>query len=438
MVLLMGSGSVYAQDSTPVAAAPRAAKPKPIPEPPVQVIFKKSGQPIDVKVRGKWSFLEIAPGVRALFAQILIEQPSGAKIKSVRTGAHGMVKPNWVQSDKVILALGAMRTNVQMTFDDGSKQVWTADVILDKTALIVRGCAGAGLKVVPTAGKAAPPVFFGAECFSKENRVIFSPSVAGDMEWDITTIFEVDGKGERWKIFEISKNNLIAGNDVFANLGFNWRGQKTSFDLIQIRKKGGVQVVNAEPKKKRVDLLRPRLDFGFAQFSSATGAASASSMGPLLGAQVLTPDLHWNLRGTASLRYVFPLSKGSFSELSGGVGRLWGNLEPGTSSFGAFGDYIAVNQSQESSGRNITLQMSQFGLAGVWIKTMTDAEMSLSFKYHGHGGEATGMMLEFSYEGFLKSWKKWGSSFRYASQSAKSTTTTSTFGRISLVGTYSF
>ncbi|MFN7729273.1 MAG: hypothetical protein ACK5P7_08970 [Bdellovibrio sp.] len=54
--------------SPPVQSPAPKQLPKPPPEPSVQVVFKRSGQVVDVKVRGKWNFFEVAPGARALCA----------------------------------------------------------------------------------------------------------------------------------------------------------------------------------------------------------------------------------------------------------------------------------------------------------------------------------------------------------------------------------
>ncbi|MBX2996563.1 MAG: hypothetical protein KF681_17205 [Bdellovibrionaceae bacterium] len=429
--------SVGAQEPTapvaPTAAAPAAPK---APDLSFQVVWKRNGQVMNLQSRAKWSFLEVAPGVKSLFAQVMLAQPSGPKIQAIR-GAHLQVKPGWIKPDKLMLALGATATRMQITYEGGAQEIWTAELQMPKPRVVQNGCVQAGLNVVPASG--AGPVFFGADCVVKENRVILTASVPGDMEWGETTIFETDGKGERWKVFEISRNNLIAGSDVFAVFGFIWRGQKMSFNVIQVRKKGGVQIVTPEQKKKKSEELRTRVDFGWTQFSGKTPQAEASSMSPLLGAQILTPEVLWGLRGLAGIRYAFPLSKGSFSEITGGAGKMWGNFNPGSSNYGVFGDYVALSQTQEAEKRTISFQHSQFGLAAMYLKALSpNSDFSVIFRYHGLGGASTGIVFEAAYEGIFAAKQKWGASFLYSNQSATATNGSSTFNQMGLAATLSF
>lgn len=401
-----------------------------------QIAWKRNNQVFNLPSRAKWNFLEIAPGVKALFAQVMIAQPTGAKIQSIR-GAHLQVKPGWIKPDKVMLALGATVTRFEVTLEGGAKEIWTAELQMPGPRVVQNDCIQAGLNIVPEAGLKWP-LFFGASCTLKENRVVLTASVPGDVEWGETTVFETDGKGERWKVFEISRNNLIAGGDIFAVFGFTWRGQKTSFNVIQVRKKGGIQVVTPE-KKKKSEELRTRLDFGFTQYSGKTPQAEAASMSPLLGAQVMTPEILWGLRGLAGIKYAFPLSKGSFSEITGGIGKMWGSFAPGSNNFGSFGDYVALSQNQEAEKRTISFQHSQFGLAGVYLRSVSEtSDFSLIFRYHGLGGASTGIVFEAAYEGFYVSKVRWGASLLYSSQSATTPSGSSTFNQMGLAGTISF
>ena len=200
------------------------------------ILVTRDGQALELSGKPKWSYISVSPGAKAYFARVEVLLPEGKEVKAL-TGPNALFKEKWNKPGKVMLALGNMNTALEVEYQDGSKENWTAEIKLKKAFITLKGCTEAGLKVEQAQG--GPAVFFAAECSTKEDRVIFNPSVPGDLEWDVTTIFETDGKGERWKIFEISRNNLVAGNDTVANLGFQWNGERTSFTLLQVRGKIG-------------------------------------------------------------------------------------------------------------------------------------------------------------------------------------------------------
>lgn len=400
-----------------------------------KVTVLRDGKPLAQKTNVRWDFLEVAPGARAFFAQVVLVPPPGARITEI-SGPHAVSKPGWIRADAVLVALGAITTDLRVKFADGREETWKAHAEFSRPAFRMRGCIEAGLKVV-SSDSSVPNVFFAADCTVKEDRVVFNPSVPGDLEWDVTTIFETDGKGERWKIFEISRNNLVTGDDVVATLGFRYQGRKTSFLVVQDR--GVFSSAQERLRKERRDGNRARFDFGAAQFQATTPVTSAASTSPFLGGEILTKEILWGLRGTAQGRYVFPVQRASAVSFAGGAAYVLGDFMPGSNMFGAAGEYVVYQQNQEADGKSITFQHSQFGVSLFYLRMLSaTAEFKIALKYNGLGGDSQGYAADLVYEGLLGQETRWGLMASFASQAAKSASGSSTFTQMFIGGNASF
>lgn len=400
-----------------------------------KVTVLRDGKPMPQKTNVRWDFLEVSPGAKAFFAQVVMIPPPGAKITEI-SGPFALWKPGWVRADAVMVALGAITTDLRVKFADGREEIWKATAEFTKPAFRMRGCIEAGLKVV-SADSSVPNVFFAADCTVKEDRVVFNPSVPGDLEWDVTTIFETDGKGERWKIFEISRNNLVTGDDVVATLGFRHQGKKTSFLVVQDR--GVFSSAQDKLRKDKRDGTRARFDFGGAQFAATTPVTSASNSSFFLGGEVLTKELFWGLRAGAQGRYVFPVNRASAVSFTGGAGYVFGEFMPNTNMFGVLGEYVVYQQNQEADGKSITFQHSQFGVNLFYLRMLSEgAEFKIALKYNGIGGDSQGLAADLIYEGLFGQETRWGLILGYASQSTKTTTGTSSFTQTFAGGNVSF
>lgn len=449
-VTLLMTESALAQNSAPTVTAPRPGAKRParrsapgarartaLPDSRIdnKVVVLREGRPLPLKTNVRWDFLEVAPGAKAFFAQVVVVPPPGARITEI-SGANVVSKPGWLRADAALFALGSIVTDLKVKFADGREETWKAQAEFTRPAFRMKGCIEAGLKVV-SADSSVPNVFFAAECTIKEDRVVFNPSVPGDLEWDVTTIFETDGKGERWKMFEISRNNLVTGDDVVATLGFRYQGRKTSFLVVQDR--GVFASAQDRLRKERRDGTRARFDFGAAQFSATTPVTTASSSSFFLGGDVLTRELLWGLRGIAQGRYIFPVQRASAVSFAGGVSYVYGDFMPGSNMFGAAGEYVVYQQNQEADGKSITFQHSQFGVNLFYLRMMsTTSELKIALKYNGLGGDSSGIAADLVYEGLLGTETRWGLMLSYANQAAKSTSGSSTFTQMFLGGNLSF
>ncbi len=396
-------------------------------------VISRNGQPLPQSGKLKWNFLSVAPGAKAYFGRVIVEVPGGKSIRSV-SGPGVLVRDKWIKPKKVMIALGNLKGPIEVEYTDGSKETWQSEIKLAKPIVVLKGCKEAGLKVEQSKSN-IPPVFFAAECSVKEDRILFNASVPGDLEWDVTSIFETEGKGERWKIFEIARNNLVAGNDTVATLGFRWNDGHSTFTILQDRGKIGSTAAAAKDKGNRTKF---RVDFGGTQFETKTPAVSASGFGPYAGAELISKELFWKLRSLLSAKYVFPLSGGNFYEFTGGLGKAFGKFQPGTSTFGLFAEYDAVGQSQEADDKTVTFQHNQFGVSALYAKTMLKSELKILARYSGLGGDSTSIGIQIAYEGLFYFNQPWGLVLGYGSQSASAPAGTSTFGQMSLGATLTF
>jgi hypothetical protein len=395
---------------------------------PIAVQILRQGQPVNWKIKQKNGFFEVAPKAKAFFVQILIQLPADVKVKEVN-GPDILSKPGWIRGDKLMLAVGRLHTDLLVKMSDGQEESWRIDLTMPETITQLKGCKELGLKITTQNPKL--PVFFAAECAVRDRRIIFNPSVPSELEWDVTSIFETDGKGERWKIFEMSRNTMVAGNDILAQLEFNYEGAKTRFTLMQNRTK----TTPDQPETEK-DPWRTQAALGFSQIKSKTPIASAASSHPGFMAATISPRFFWKLRGEAELLYALPASQGSFYQFAAGLGPTVGTFAPGSSTFALFAEYFGLQQTGDDQGKAIAFQHSTIGFSALWSFVMQGSELRALVRYHGLGGDASGLEASIGYA--LGTQRKWGALLKFGNQTAKSETGTSNFSQTTVGATLSF
>ena len=396
---------------------------------PIAVQILRQGQPVNWKIKQKNGFFEVAPKAKAFFVQILVQLPPDIKVQEVN-GPDILFKPAWIRGDKLMLAVGRLHTDLLVKMGDGREENWRIDLSMPETVTQLKGCKELGLKITTQNPKI--PVFFAAECSVRDQRIVFNPSVPSELEWDVTSIFETDGKGERWKIFEMSRNTMVAGNDVLAQLEFNYEGAKTRFTLMQNRTKATPD----KPDPVAKDQWRTQAGLGFSQIKAKTPLASAASSHPGFMAAAISPTFFWKLRGEAELLYGLPLSQGSFYQFAAGLGPTFGAFAPGSSTFAMFAEYFGLQQSGDDEGKAITFQHSTIGFSVLWSLNMQSSELRAWLRYHGLGGDASGFEASLGYE--IGTQRKWGGLLKFGNQTAKSETGSSNFSQTTAGATLSF
>lgn len=119
---LLSTEPALAQTTTPTAAPARPAKKRVVrkaapgartrtalPDSRIdnKVVVLREGKPMPLKTNVRWDFLEVAPGAKAFFAQVVVVPPPGARITEI-SGPNVVSKPGWLRADAALFALGSI------------------------------------------------------------------------------------------------------------------------------------------------------------------------------------------------------------------------------------------------------------------------------------------------------------------------------------------
>ncbi len=383
-----------------------------------------------VRAKIKWSFADVDADATALVARAVIPLAAGEKPVKV-TGDGVFWKPTWVKPGKMMIGLGALNSKIEVTMADGAKREWTARLVFKDSPIVEEGCKAVGLKVKPVKERKRP-WFLGVRCVKKAKRVILQMSVPQEVEWDTTSIFEVNGKGERWKVFELSSANLVGEKNTVGEFTFRSGNETFTYALVQAQS-SGKEAVEVKPPEKA--FLKLRLGGGLAQLNSQTPALSGSGIGPLFAADLYTLPLFANVRSIAEMKFVAPLTGHQYYEYSIGMGPAFAFGPEGF--LLVAGEYLGLGQDQDVGNKTISLRHNQLGLALLGRFGGPDSFWGLTARYSGLGGDSTHLAFGGDYESRIKGKNTfWGVSLRYQMQSAKGATGDSTFGQMILAGTY--
>jgi hypothetical protein len=381
----------------------------------------------------KFGFVKLDEQARALTLRVSINIPGGAKATAA-TGDGVFFLPQWQKNPgKAVIGLGALTSQVAITLDNGQTLQLQAQVRLAKTLLKEEGCKTAGLKIK---GKNLNkvPLFIGVKCEKTKDRTLLHISVPQELEWDATNVFEVAGKGERWKVYDLSQIGVRDANNQLAT--FNLRWNNTLFSLILIQTKGQKQqpvIPLAEP------LIKTRVGLGVASVSYTTPTLSGGGVAPLLYLDALTKPYFWKMRARTALQFGMPLAGQQFYEFSvaTGPGFDFGAKE-NPSTFMVMFEYIGLGQ--QESEKSVTFSHNQMGLSFSYKLAMTNSSLTFLGSYNGLGGDSTHMGVNVFYDKLMASRRSWGVLLGYQMQSATSVITgnSSDFGQILAAGTYTF
>jgi hypothetical protein len=369
-------------------------------------------------------------GAAALVAKAVLPLDSGEK--PVRVEGDGVYwKKSWVKPGKMMIGVGALNSRITVAFADGRTKTWDARLTLSDPPVVEQGCKRAGLKV-RAVKETKQPWFLGVRCVKKADRVILQMSVPFEIEWDTTTIFEVNGKGERWKVYELSAANLVGEKNTVGEFTFRGGGETFTYALVQTRSAGKEA---AKPRPPEKAFLKVRLGAGLGQLSSKTPLVSGGGIGPHFAAVLFTLPLFANVRSTAEMKFVAPLSGHQYYEYSIGMGPAFAF---GRESFLLVaGEYMGLGQDQDINGSTVSFRHNQMGVGLLGRFGDGESFWGLAARYNGVGGDSTHMSFGADYESRFKNKNSfWGISLRYQMQSAKSTSGTSTFGQMLLAATY--
>lgn len=375
-----------------------------------------------VQLPVKMTFVTVDEGVKA--AVLLVALP----IEGVATGATGdgvFFNPAWQKkSGKAFVGLGRLISTVNVVTASG-EQTYKIKVPYSGPPLYENGCEKLGIRVKSLDfGKL--PLFLGMKCEKNGEKELLHLSVPGELEWDSNDLFEIAGKGERWKMFDLTQ----VGNNSSGTNRFGFRYKDKSFSLVLQRDKeqGKVEITQESFFKIRVGL-------GVAQLSYTTPLASAGATSPLLYTDISTQPYAWNLRALSALMFAMPLSGQQHYNFLFATGP---QFSLGSSALLLLGEYTATGQDESETSTSFSHSQMGVGLKFI-MKTGSVSNLSLHASYSGLGGDSTHMGFRLHYEQ-KGSKATWGGLLSYGMQTAKSSLTgnSSDFSQIVGAGTYSF
>jgi hypothetical protein len=375
-----------------------------------------------VQLPVKMTFVTVEEGVKA--AVLIVALP----LEGTATGATGdgvSYNPAWQKKPgKVLVGLGRLLSTVTVNTASG-EQVYKVKVQYSGAPLFENGCAPMGIRVKSLDfGKL--PFFVGMKCEKVGEKETLHLSVPGELEWDRNDLFEIAGKGERWKMFDLTQ----VGTNSTGQTRFGFRYKEKSFpmEIQRDKEKGKVEII-------KENFFNLRVGLGIAQLSYTTPLASAGATSPLLYTDITTLPYVWRMRALSALMFAMPLSGQQHYNFLFATGP---QFSLGSSTLLLLGEYIATGQ--DESETSTSFSHSQMGVGFKFImKTGSVSSLSLHASYSGLGGDSThtGVRLHYEQQG---SKHTWGGLLSYGMQTAKSQLTgnNSDFSQIIGAGTYTF
>ncbi|MCC6138080.1 MAG: hypothetical protein IT287_05570 [Bdellovibrionaceae bacterium] len=375
----------------------------------------------------KLNFLKVEEDVKTIIAMVAI--PIGDDTTATDASGNGVIfKNEWQKTPgKLVVGLGSIITNLSVTTDRGSSLKYKIKLTVKDSPVIETGCKKLGI----TASKpnfANLPLFIGVKCEKTKTQELLHMSIPTELNWENTSIFELAGKGERWKMFDLTQVGSTSSGVTKFN--FVFKGKSFSIDLKRDKEKGKKQI-NPEDES----FFSLRVGLGVAQLSFTTPSASAGATAPLIYTDIATDPYFWNVIAQSSLVFAMPLTGQQHYSFIFGTGP---QFNMGSSKFLLLGEYTALGQEESESATSFTHSQMGVGLKLI-MPTGSASQLSLHGSYSGLGGDSThiGVRLHYEQKGAKHTW---GGLFGYNMQTAKSIVSgnSSDFSQILVIGTYSF
>lgn len=422
---------------------------------PTSVVVFDGTRAVAKTSKTRFDFVEVEKGVQALVLRAVLRIPGTGLAVGIE--GEGVVFDSKAAAEgRFMIGLGAMKTNLKVSYKDGKSRQFVVKINLDENVVKQSGCEEIGMQFIradkqspsqisvrgsrPIDAAKAQTIFVGIRCEQKADRVGVSISFPQEVEWGVTSIFEVSGKGERWKAYDISRSTKTAEKGAIAQFSLRMDQETLNYSLEQkTDEKSGAKKV--EEKEKSADLSRMTwVGFGGAQVSIQTTTGSLSSMGPLLNIESLTSPLFWNFRAHGAFDVVLPLGGSQFYALDVAAGPTFVSGKPENPGlFGLFFNYMSIGQDQEVSGRNYSFRHNQIGAELFYRMAIGESSgLGILAGYNGLGGDSTALLVKLRYENRLGHQRAWAAGIGYFSESAKAAVGNLQFGQMFAFGQYGF
>lgn len=375
----------------------------------------------------KLGFVSASDSVKTLVATITIPLNDTSKVQNIR-GNGVFYKPEWQKkAGHATIGLGAMNTDLTIETENNKSYTYKVKLQIKSAKVMETGCK----KLNVSLGKnelEKLPIFIGIKCEKTKNQELVHISVPEELAWESTSIFEIAGKGERWKMYDLAQ----IGTNAQGTTAFHFKRKDKVFSM-ELKKnidKGKKQILIQQDK-----LFKLSIGAGIAQLSYTTPSASKGSTAPLLYTDINTEPYFLNLIASSSLLFAMPLTGQQHYNFTFGTGP---RFQMGKSQLSLLGEYVALGQ--DESETSTSFSHSQMGLGFRYLTPMSATSLlSVYFNYNGLGGDSTHMGLRVHYESQMQK-GAWGVLISYNMQTATSVLTgkDSDFSQILALGTYSF
>jgi hypothetical protein len=290
-----------------------------------------------------WKWVEGEEGSQVLFSKVELTPPSGFKLKTFKANRSVLSEdPSDQKAGAFSFLMPASTDGMSTEFENRQKVRFTTKVSLPAGATFERGCTtlDLGLKIL---GEAPASTWFGLACEKRDEKIRVTLTAPAGANWSSSSIFEIAGKGERWKLFEFEKIGKISQEKVLGTLNLEIQGRSVQVALIhranfEEQKKAAIAAQNEKEvtKKsaelrnrerllqqkeqvlnKKIEEVRQKSKEDYFLFRLGVGAGSvglesqgdaASAVQPFLSFSGGSRPFFWGFSGGISLRYALPVS----------------------------------------------------------------------------------------------------------------------------------
>lgn len=231
-------------------------------------------------VSAKWSWQNVGVGAQALKARAVFTMPdslSAATIEVVNPSASVKTKDK-----KLLLITSDLVTKVNFKRSPTDIIQIEFYLIVPKGGVFEDGCEDLGIQV--QSGGDAFPFFLGAKCRKTQNIFQLQISFPSEADVEKSTIFDTQGKGESWKVYELGNVEAAQGELAKITLKF----QEKYFDLVV-----------SSNKKSEVKKYSPEAKFaiglGYDSMKFTSPVVKASDAKPVFFLKGLPYKLFWKI-----------------------------------------------------------------------------------------------------------------------------------------------
>lgn len=321
------------------------------------VVTVKAGTDVgaDFILNQKEGFFKNSAGHTVYGVKVLLREKFSDKL-----GAQGEGLEIQPSEDKFFVLIGAADSKLNFKMGTTKKTVefkWESD----RKGIVTEKCTELSPRLIGNKKGAAAPFPMALHCWSSNNTILVTLSTLEEVDLQEADLFELEGKGERWKVYEIPAAS--AGGSSIGEFRFSYKNESYAYRLLAPKEKNQV----AEEKKQEaaegtLSQFQNILGVGFVTLGVDAGDVKVSDSKPLIKYSVVSNPFWNRVRFGGSFAQSFSMSEKAESvEYSDGRAYASYFLRPTTSSeLGFKALFMFVNITESSSGAG--LQSSQVGI----------------------------------------------------------------------------